>query len=163
MVSLGVRSAPSFIENGPTFFMPQTMAGSTQRDQVFGLMAAPLLSGDLVVDFQKPGSTATRRLTAVLVTSQNLPPHPRRNGGCIAASGVADSSVTTHTLGLRGAQIAWPCMGLDGHPVPVVVDMDLDRGPVREGPPGGLSLVSIRAASASSISSARSWGTSPSL
>ena len=163
MVSLGVRSAPSFIENGPTFFMPQAMAGSTQRDQIFGFVSAPMMPRDFVVHFQEPCSTATRCLTAMLVPGQNLPSHPRWNGGCIAAAGAADSGIAAHAIGFGGTQIACPCVSLDGHPVPVVVHMDLDRGPVREGPRGAFSLVSIRAASASSISSARSWGTSPSL
>ena len=109
--------------------MIQAVAGAAERHQIFRLVAASLLSRHDVVHFQKTCSATTGRLAAVLVASKHLTTHSWRDGGRVAASVIADSGIAAHPFGLGLTQLAFTCIGLDGHPARgrVFVDMDLDR------------------------------------
>jgi hypothetical protein len=116
------------------------MAGSAERYQVIRLIASPSLARHDVMDFQEPGSSAPRRPAAMFIARQYFPAHARRDCGRVSSTVIADRGIAAHPLGFRSTQLAFARVGLDGHSASLCIfmDVDLDRRPTGEVPPGAL-------------------------
>ncbi len=74
--------------------MRQLMAGAAQGREVFVGVGPALVAGRDVVDFQKAGVGAARRLAAVLIAGQYPPAGTGRDGGFIGTVAGGDAGVT---------------------------------------------------------------------
>ena len=94
-----------------------------------------MVAGHDVVDLKKSCSFAPGRLATMLISTQDLPADAWRNGGRIPAAWPANSGVAPHPMAFGPTEFAFSGTGLDCHPICMVLNMDLDRGPASEGPP----------------------------
>ena len=120
--------------------MPQPVGGSAECLQVFDLFGSALLPRHDVGDFQKAGPVATRRPAAVLVPVQNLAARARLNGRRVSAALAGDGRIAAKPSGLRRSQFAFSRVGRNRQSAGfrLFMNMDLDRRPAGNVPPGAL-------------------------
>ena len=112
-----------------SLFVPQPVATGAEGHQIICLIGSTLLSRHDVVHLQKPRSVAAGGLATVLVSCEYLPAHSWRDGGRVATTVFADCGIAAHSFGFGFTQLAFTCVGLDGHTARfrIFLDVDLHR------------------------------------
>ncbi len=124
-------------EPGALTLMVQAVTRRAQCDEDLRIIRAALRAWCLVVDLQKMRAPATRRLAAIPVARQDLTAHARRYGCLGTLTMLADHGVALEPLRVGVPDLPLTVISRHGHPVTMIVNMDLHR---RRRPPGTFGL-----------------------